>query len=48
LSGNDFRDILAALFGPLRAVKGQSPYDADAGVITSSRKPAARAIATAS
>src|SRR5215831_8215678 len=42
-----FRDILAALFGRLREVKGQSPHDG-CGLITSIRKPAARAIATAS
>ena len=42
-----FRDILAALFGRLRAVKGQSPHDG-CGLITSIRKPAVRAIATAS
>jgi hypothetical protein len=42
-----FRDVLAALFGWLRAVKGQSPHDG-CGLITSIRKPADRAIATAS
>ena len=40
-----FRDILAALFGRLRAIKGQSPHHG-CGLITSIRKPAARAIAT--
>ena len=42
-----FRDILAVLFGRLRVVKRQSPHDG-CGLITSTRKPAARAIATAS
>ena len=40
-----FRDILAALFGRLRAVKGRSPHDG-CGFITSIRKPAVQAIAT--
>ena len=45
MSGNDFSGYFGRSFGRLRAVNGQSPHDG-CGLITSTRKPAARAIVT--